>query len=110
MSSRPSVYTNTNGFPLSEGKTLHMDLLKGQLAQRVITVGAIERAMKLAALLDQSTPYTQITSSRGFTTITGLYNNVPVSIVSIGLRIYKVHFSSRKKNVLIFSKMYRHGN
>jgi uridine phosphorylase len=61
------------------------------LANRVITVGSQKRAEKIAAFCDGGLAnMTKIVSGRGFCTLTGTYNGVPVSVVSIGmvLRIY----------------------
>lgn len=50
-----------------------------------LTLGAPSRAHGIASYLDATpTPFT-LTSERGFTTITGRYKGVPVSIVSIGM-------------------------
>jgi uridine phosphorylase len=51
----------------------------------VITVGSENRAEKIAEFLDATPPYKKITSGRGFTTITGFYQGVNVSIVAIGM-------------------------
>ena len=77
------VYKNTNGVPVAGGKTTHMDVGKGDVANRVITVGAVQRAEKIASFLDARTNV--VSSSRGFTTITGTYKGVAVSIVAIGM-------------------------
>ena len=39
VNNKPSVYENTNGMPLANGKNLHMDVGRGELADRIITVG-----------------------------------------------------------------------
>lgn len=55
----------------------------GDVAPRIITVGSHLRAQKIAEHLD--TISFSFTSKRGFTTITGSYNGVAVSIVAIGM-------------------------
>ena len=72
MKGKDGVYSNTNGFPLAEGKTLHMDLSMGQIASRIITVGGYGRAIKIAKLFDDG-QYTEIVSSRGFNTYNGSF-------------------------------------
>lgn len=80
------VYLNPNGMPMTaDGCNLHMDLRHGNIAQRIVTVGPSSRAEKIATFLDQSPPATRYTSGRGFLTITGTYNGIKVSIVSIGI-------------------------
>ena len=78
-----AVYINTNGVPVSNGKTTHMDVGRGDVANRVLTVGAVQRAELIASYLDSRTNV--VSSSRGFTTITGTYKGVAVSIVAIGM-------------------------
>lgn len=57
----------------------------GDIANRVITVGSEHRAEKIAEFLDASPAPKKITSGRGFTTITGYFRGVNVSIVAIGM-------------------------
>jgi len=80
------VYVNPNGMPMTgDGLNLHMDLRKGDIATRIVTVGPASRAEKIAAHLDASPAPRRLTSGRGFLTITGAYEGVPVSIVAIGI-------------------------
>ena len=79
------VYENTNGMPLANGKNLHMDVGPGDIANRIITVGSESRAIKISHHLDSDPAPKRISSSRGFTTITGKYKGCEVSIVSIGM-------------------------
>ncbi|KAI0641239.1 purine and uridine phosphorylase [Trametes meyenii] len=66
-------------------RVYHLGLRAGEVANRIITLGAPSRAHGIASYLDATpTPFT-LTSERGFTTITGRYKGVPVSIVSIGM-------------------------
>jgi uridine phosphorylase len=96
---KAAVYSNTNGFPLSNGKTLHMDLSMGSLSQRVITVGAVDRAEKISKLFDSA--YTQHSSSRGFTTFNGTFDGVPVSVVAIGMGISMMDFFVRESRSVV---------
>ena len=81
-----SVYKNTNGMPLTnEGKNLHMDTGLGDMANRIITVGSVGRAELIAKFLDAKPAPRVITSNRGFTTITGFFGGVHVSVVAIGM-------------------------
>ncbi|KAI0638742.1 purine and uridine phosphorylase [Trametes polyzona] len=66
-------------------RVYHLGLRAGEVANRILTLGAPSRAHGIASYLDSTpTPFT-LTSERGFTTITGRYKGVPVSIVSIGM-------------------------
>lgn len=79
------VYAHANGVPLLNNKTIHMELSKGDLANRIITVGSESRLQKIELHLDKSFPTKTFKSGRGFHSVTGKYNGVDVSIVSIGM-------------------------
>jgi hypothetical protein len=104
-----AIYSNPNGFPFSEGKTLHMEvshlcatfpalwylthspcrllqqLTHGDLANRVITVGSPGRAELIAKHFDADKPVKVFHSNRGFVTHSGYYEGVYCSIVAIGM-------------------------
>lgn len=94
------MYSNTNGFPLADGKTLHMDLSMGQIANRIITVGGYQRAKKIAGLFDEG-KYSEVESSRGFNTYTGTFKGIPVSVVAIGMGISMMDFFVRETRAVI---------
>ena len=100
-----SMYENTNGMPMAHGKNLHMEVGTGDIANRIITVGAESRAEKIATFLDKDVPIKKITSHRGFTTITGAYHGVPVSIVSIGMGPSMMDFFVRESRAVIRGPM-----
>ena len=85
LDSAPSaaVYSNPNGMPFSNGQVLHMDLARGDINNRIITVGTASRAEKVAGYFDSIT--SRVAAGRGFLTINGLYLGNPVSVVSIGM-------------------------
>jgi len=62
---------------------MHLQIHKGQLANRVLSVGDAGRAKRLADALMPG--YAVHGSSRGFSTYTGLYKGTPVSIVATGM-------------------------
>ena len=71
------------------------------MANRIITVGAVSRLEKIAQFLDEGSIRFKHTSPRGFTTVTGTYNQVPVSIVAIGMGISMMDFFVREtRNIL----------
>lgn len=98
-----ALYENTNGMPLSGGKTLHMELGVGDLANRIITVGSVSRAKIIASFFD-SAECKCITSSRGFTTVTGTFNGVPVSVVAIGMGASMMDFFVRESCAVLRGK------
>ncbi|KAG0054743.1 hypothetical protein BGZ83_010526 [Gryganskiella cystojenkinii] len=107
--------TNAN-FPMdAEGRTYHVGVKRGELANRVITVGDPVRAMILARSLDGVDPATpaktvpsnlfSLASHRGFLTITGRYKGVPVSIVAIGMGISMMDFFVRECRAVVDGPM-----
>ncbi|KAH6578845.1 hypothetical protein BASA50_000231 [Batrachochytrium salamandrivorans] len=71
-------------FPVDdEGRTYHVGVKVNEVANRIITVGDPKRALKIAVHLD--TRVFTHESKRGFTTITGTYKGVAVSLVAIGM-------------------------
>ena len=55
------------------------------MARRVITVGSEPRLRRLASYFDKDQQVKEFVSHRGFVTVTGYYNGVELSIVSIGM-------------------------
>jgi uridine phosphorylase len=90
---------------MAEGKTLHMDLGKGDLANRIITVGAESRAAKIAANFDQDKEVKKFHSSRGFTTFTGYFEGVQVSVVAIGMGVSMMDFFVRESRAIVDGPM-----
>lgn len=63
----------------------HLGIKAGEVANRIVTVGSPSRAHRIAAYLDASPKPLELSTERGFLTITGCYKGTPVSIVSIGM-------------------------
>jgi uridine phosphorylase len=61
-----------------------------------VTVGSITRAERIASYLDTSQKPFRLTTERGFTTITGRYKGVPISVISIGMGNSMVDFFIRE--------------
>ncbi len=100
------VYENTNGVPMANGKNLHMDLGVGDIANRVINVGSHSRAAKIASLFDNYPDNVIcIESSRGFTTYTGKYKGVDVSVVAIGMGTPMMDFFVRETRAVVTGPM-----
>ncbi|KAI9336293.1 nucleoside phosphorylase domain-containing protein [Obelidium mucronatum] len=90
-------FTNAN-FPLGEdGRTYHVGTKLGETANKILTVGDSSRARLIANThFDKDTPITEVTSKRGFLTLTGTYQKVPVSIVAIGMGLAMMDFFVRE--------------
>ncbi|RUP44154.1 nucleoside phosphorylase domain-containing protein [Jimgerdemannia flammicorona] len=92
--------TNAN-FPMDvEGRVYHVGVKRGETANRIITVGDHVRARRIAKLLDgpevKGRTVFELVSQRGFTTFTGTYQGVPVSIIAIGMGTPMVDFLLRE--------------
>mmetsp|Transcript_20567 Transcript_20567/g.34602 ORF Transcript_20567/g.34602 Transcript_20567/m.34602 type:complete len:295 (-) Transcript_20567:89-973(-) len=102
---KDSVYSNTNGMPMNNGKNLHMDLAKGDVANRIVVCGTQSRAMTIAKHFDAEPKPVVITSSRGFTTVTGCFQGVRVSAVSIGMGVAMMDFFVREVRTVVDGPM-----
>ncbi len=61
-----------------------------------VTVGSPSRAERIASFLDASPQPFRLTTERGFETVTGRYNGVPLSVVSIGMGSSNMDFFIRE--------------
>lgn len=93
-------------FPLSEdGRTYHLQTKKGEVANRIICVGDLQRAEKYSEFLDKSPEPLKIPSTRGFLTITGYYKGVRVSIIGTGMGTPMIDFTIRENLAIIEGKV-----
>ncbi|KAJ8583905.1 purine and uridine phosphorylase [Rhizopogon salebrosus TDB-379] len=84
-------------FPKTEdGRVYHLGIRAGEVANRIITVGSLSRAERIAKMLDASPKLFSLHSERGFLTVTGCYKTVPVSIVCIGMGAPNADFFIRE--------------
>ncbi|EGG16658.1 uridine phosphorylase [Cavenderia fasciculata] len=84
-------------FPVdADGVVYHLGVKKGQLSQRILTVGDYGRAIKLRDHLFDTGKKVVTSEHRGFHIHTGEYKNVPVSIVSIGMGTPMMDFLVRE--------------
>lgn len=91
------AYLDTNAMPRrSDGTVLHLGVKAGQVANRVVSVGSLERAKLLAQLLDDA-QFETIESARGFKTFTGKMKGVQVSIVATGMGVPNMDFVVRNE-------------
>eukprot|EP00127_Corallochytrium_limacisporum_P002520 Clim_evm77s128 gene=Clim_evmTU77s128 len=84
-----------------EGRVYHLGLRKGEICNRIISVGDAHRARSFAELLDNTETCFVRASNRGFVTYTGLYDGVPVSIVATGMGYPMMDFVVRETRALI---------
>jgi uridine phosphorylase len=60
-------------FPIDlEGRTYHVSTKPGEVANRILTVGDLARATRIASLLETE-GLIKVESTRGFLTFTGTY-------------------------------------
>jgi len=96
--------TNAN-FPLTaDGYTMHLGCKRGEVCNRVITVGSAKRAELLSSMLDKTKKF-ENTSERGFVTHTGTYKGVPVSIVAIGMGMPNMDIFVREARAIVSGRM-----
>lgn len=89
-------------FPMdAEGHVYHVGLKRGQLANRIIIVGDKSRANIVSSFFDTPEKTFVFESSRGFTTHTGKYNGVPLTVMSIGMGTSMVDFMVRESRAIV---------
>jgi len=69
----------------SQGRTYHVSTAPGQTTNRILTVGDPARLHRVAKHLDEWPEPFERVSQRGYTTVTGRYKGVPVSLIAIGM-------------------------
>jgi len=90
--------------PRVSGKMMHLGLKEHQVANRIVTVGHLGRLKDLVDHLDQP-PWFECTSERGFVTVTGEFQSIPVSIVCIGMGYPNMDFFLREAREVVEGKM-----
>ncbi|GBB94773.1 hypothetical protein RclHR1_02410019 [Rhizophagus clarus] len=84
-----------------KGRVYHLEVKRGEVANRIITVGEHSRAEEFAQCLDKDAPVFRLISKRGFLTITGKYKGVPISIVGIGMGLPMMDFFVREVRSIV---------
>ncbi|KAL6753071.1 nucleoside phosphorylase domain-containing protein [Haematococcus lacustris] len=102
------VFSDAN-FPMDgEGRTYHLGTKRGEVANRILSVGSTQRAQLLSQLLHPPAPGRPLfshLSSRGFLTLTGRYQGVPVSIVSTHMGMPNMDFVVRESRAVVEGHM-----
>ena len=83
-------------FPMLGARTMHLNVARGEVANRVLSVGDHGRARRIADLLDADYATVTVPSSRGFIVHSGKFNGVPVSIVGTGMGTPMMDFVVRE--------------
>jgi len=84
-----------------EGRVYHIGVKRGEVCNRILTVGDPRRAKSIAQLLDTDKEVFSRSSNRGFTVFTGFYKTVPVTIIAIGMGVAMMDFFVREcRNVV----------
>ncbi|GAB4817801.1 hypothetical protein N2152v2_004847 [Parachlorella kessleri] len=101
-------YRNAN-FPVDEeGRTYHLGTKKGEVANRILSVGSEKRALMLSEYLEPPAPGRPLfvyESGRGFLTISGSYRGVPVSICSTLMGTPNMDFVVRENRAVVDGQM-----
>lgn len=96
--------TNAN-FPVdNEGRTYHVGVKPGDVANLVLSVGPVDRAERISTFLDPPATGRKMfrnMSSRGFLTITGFYRGSRVSIISTHMGIANMDFVVREVRAVV---------
>ncbi|TYZ67649.1 hypothetical protein PybrP1_000840 [[Pythium] brassicae (nom. inval.)] len=99
------LYENTNAMPKhADGTVLHLGVKHGEVANRVVSVGSLDRARVLAGMLDGGQVATH-ESSRGFTVFTGEMLGVSVSIIATGMGAPNMDFVVRETRAIVDGPM-----
>lgn len=85
------------------GRTYHVALAPGQVANRIIIVGEPTRARRIAKHFDRV--HFEYQSHRGFLTLTGSYEGVPISVIAIGMGFSMVDFFLRECRAVVEGDM-----
>eukprot|EP00743_Colponemidia_sp_Colp-15_P001474 GILK01001613.1.p1 GENE.GILK01001613.1~~GILK01001613.1.p1 ORF type:complete len:300 (-),score=40.60 GILK01001613.1:193-1053(-) len=86
----------------AEGRTMHLAVKTGDVANRVLSVGDPERAARLSKFLTNTKV---VSSKRGFVTYTGLFQEVPVTIIATGMGIPMMDFVVREIRSVVEGNM-----
>jgi len=89
----------------SEGRVHHVGVKKGEVANRILSVGDHRRAGVIASLFDHPEQNQVFTSSRGFTVHTGTFSSVPVTVIATGMGFPMMDFVVRECRAVVDGPM-----
>jgi len=91
--------SSVNSVPLTgDGKTMHLNVASGDVAPRVLSVGDVSRAERIAQCLVSKRT---VTSSRGFVVHTGLYKGKQISVVATLMGFPNMDFVVRELHAVV---------
>lgn len=92
-------------FPLFDGKTMHLNTGRGDVANRVIICSDEYTAWKLARYFDNPSNSIEVSSTRHFKTYTGLFQGIPISVIASGMGGPMIDFAMRESKFCIDGPM-----
>lgn len=96
-------------FPVdAEGHVYHLGIRRGEIANRIVSVGDHQRAALIASFLDplpETGEVFQRSSKRGFTVYTGVFAGVRVSVVATGMGMAMMDFVVRECRAVVDGQM-----
>lgn len=92
-------------FPVdADGRVYHLGVKSGEVCNRVLSVGDVTRAKLISELFDGKKAYST-SSKRGFHTFTGLFNGVPITVVSTNMGFPNMDFVVREVRAVVNGPM-----
>lgn len=85
----------------ADGRIQPLNCKKGEVANKIITVGDPNRALKISKLLDQDKPLIIRQSNMIFCTYTGTYKGTPVSIIATGMGFAMVELMAVQARAIV---------
>ncbi|GAA5913035.1 hypothetical protein JCM8208_005675 [Rhodotorula glutinis] len=93
--------SDANFVRASDGRVYHVSVKAGQVANRIVTVGDPARLHRFKRFLDKEPKPFEHASARGYTTVTGRYKGVPVTLIAIGMGVAMVDFFVREVRAVV---------
>lgn len=88
-----------------DGRVYHLAAKRGEVANRIISVGSPTRAELLSKSLDNPEKNYIVIAKRGFTIYTGTKNGVPLSIIATGMGTPMMDFVIRESRAIVEGPM-----
>lgn len=89
----------------AEGRVYHLGVKRGEVANRILSVGDPRRAQLIANMLDHPEKNFVRRSNRGFQIFTGTKNGVPVSVIATGMGLAMMDFVVRESRAIVDGPM-----
>jgi len=105
MGQKVGSCTDANFPKDGEGRVYHLGVKRGEVANRILSVGDPRRAQTVAALLDNPEKNFLRMSNRGFHIYTGTKDGVPISVIATGMGFPMMDFVVRECRAIIDGPM-----